>query len=136
MNLIRCAGLAIALAVGVASTPTRAAAAWDNVFQVCCNDCNKGRASYYPPAPQACPQPCPQPEMRISYVQRCYYQPVTEYVRKSHYEPVTKQVTSYFYLVPGITALLASVMFGETLGPLAIGGMVVAVVGVALATRR
>lgn len=45
------------------------------------------------------------------------------------------QVTSYFYLVPGITALLALVMFGETLGPLAIGGLVVAVLGVALATR-
>lgn len=45
------------------------------------------------------------------------------------------QVTSYFYLVPGITALLALAMFGETLGPIAIGGMVVAVLGVALATR-
>ena len=45
------------------------------------------------------------------------------------------QVTSYFYLVPGITALLALVMFGETLGPLAVAGMVVAVLGVALATR-
>lgn len=45
------------------------------------------------------------------------------------------KVTSYFYLVPGITALLAWVMFGETLGPLAIAGMVVAVLGVALATR-
>jgi drug/metabolite transporter (DMT)-like permease len=46
------------------------------------------------------------------------------------------QVTSYFYLVPGITALLALIMFGETLGPFAVGGMVVAVLGVALATRR
>jgi drug/metabolite transporter (DMT)-like permease len=45
------------------------------------------------------------------------------------------QVTSYFYLVPGITALLALVMFGETLGPFAVVGMVVAVLGVALATR-
>ncbi len=95
MNLIRCAGVALALTVGVASTPTRAAAAWDNVFQVCCNDCNKPRASYYAPAP--CPQPCPQPVAQISYVQRSYYQPVTEYVRKSYYEPVTKKVTSYYY---------------------------------------
>jgi drug/metabolite transporter (DMT)-like permease len=46
------------------------------------------------------------------------------------------RVTSYFYLVPGITALLALMMFGETLGPFAIGGMVVAVLGVALAARR
>lgn len=45
------------------------------------------------------------------------------------------QVTSYFYLVPGITALMALVMFGETLGPVAIAGMVVAVLGVAMATR-
>ncbi len=46
------------------------------------------------------------------------------------------QVTSYFYLVPGITALMALAMFGETLGLLAIAGMAVAVLGVALATRR
>jgi drug/metabolite transporter (DMT)-like permease len=45
------------------------------------------------------------------------------------------QVTSYFYLVPGITALMAFAMFGETLGAVAIGGMVVTVLGVALATR-
>ncbi|GAA2559374.1 DMT family transporter [Pseudonocardia hydrocarbonoxydans] len=45
------------------------------------------------------------------------------------------QVTSYFYLVPGITALIALVAFGETLGPFAVAGMVVAVLGVALATR-
>jgi Permeases of the drug/metabolite transporter (DMT) superfamily len=46
------------------------------------------------------------------------------------------QVTSYFYLVPGITALLAFVMFREQLGITAVAGMVVAVLGVALATRR
>jgi hypothetical protein len=51
--------------------------------------------AYYAPAP--CPQPCPQPEVRVSYVQRCYYQPVTEYVRKSYYEPVTTNYTSYYY---------------------------------------
>ena len=45
------------------------------------------------------------------------------------------QVTSYFYLVPGTTALMAWLMFGEALGPLSIGGMVLAVLGVALATR-
>jgi drug/metabolite transporter (DMT)-like permease len=45
------------------------------------------------------------------------------------------QVTSYFYLVPGITALMAFAMFGETLGPVAVGGMAVTVLGVALATR-
>lgn len=46
------------------------------------------------------------------------------------------QVTAYFYLVPGITALMALVMFGEVLSPIAIAGMAVAVLGVALATRR
>jgi len=46
------------------------------------------------------------------------------------------QVTSYFYLVPGITALMALVMFGEKLGTVSVVGMVVAVLGVALATRR
>jgi drug/metabolite transporter (DMT)-like permease len=46
------------------------------------------------------------------------------------------QVTSYFYLVPGITALMAFAMFGESLGLVAVGGMVVTVLGVALATRR
>ncbi len=46
-----------------------------------------------------------------------------------------EKVTSYFYLVPGITALIALLMFGETLGPFAVLGMVVAVLGVALATR-
>jgi drug/metabolite transporter (DMT)-like permease len=45
------------------------------------------------------------------------------------------QVTSYFYLVPGLTALMAFAMFGESLGAVAIGGMVVTVLGVALATR-
>jgi hypothetical protein len=101
MKFYRCAGLGLAVALlGVAGTAGRATAAWDNVFQVCCNDCNKPRASYYAaPAPCAepCPQPCPQPEMRISYVQRTYYQPTTSYVRKSYYEPVTKRVTSYYY---------------------------------------
>ena len=46
------------------------------------------------------------------------------------------QVTSYFYLVPGLTALMAFAMFGEALGVVAIGGMVLTVFGVVLATRR
>jgi hypothetical protein len=87
---------ALALAIALAGATGSATAAWDNVFQVCCNDCNRPRTTtYYAPTP--CPQPCPQPEMRISYVQRTYYQPVTEYVRKSEYVPVTKNVTSYYY---------------------------------------
>src|SRR5262245_44658329 len=75
----------------VAAAP--ASAAWDNVFQVCCHDCNRPRTSFSVP----CPQPCPQPEMRISYVQRCFYQPVTEMVQKKFLEPVTRNVTTFFY---------------------------------------
>lgn len=45
------------------------------------------------------------------------------------------KVASLFYLVPPVTALIAFFLFGETLGPAAIAGMAVAVVGVALVTR-
>jgi drug/metabolite transporter (DMT)-like permease len=45
------------------------------------------------------------------------------------------QVTSYFYLVPGVTALMALALFGQALGAVAVAGMGVAVLGVALATR-
>ena len=84
--------VAIAGVLGVAGP---APAAWDNVFQVCCHDCGHApRTSYFAPA---CPQPCPQPEVRVSYVQRTYYQPVTEYQRRSYYEPVTTKYTSYYY---------------------------------------
>lgn len=86
------AGLVLALG-GLLGSAGSASAAWNNVFQVCCNDCNKPRVAYSNP----CPTPCPQPEMRISYVQRTYYQPTTEYVRRSYYEPVTKNVTTYYH---------------------------------------
>ena len=46
------------------------------------------------------------------------------------------QVTSYFYLVPGITALMAWIMFRETLGLPAVAGMLLSIIGVAMATRR
>jgi drug/metabolite transporter (DMT)-like permease len=46
------------------------------------------------------------------------------------------QVTSYFYLVPGITALMAWIMFRETLGLPAVVGMLLSIIGVAMATRR
>ena len=98
MNHFRLSALGLALGVGLLNSTT-ATAAWDNVFQVCCHDCGQPRASYYAPAPcpEPCPQPCPQPEARVSYVQRCYYQPVTEYVQKSYYEPVRQNYTSYYY---------------------------------------
>ncbi len=46
------------------------------------------------------------------------------------------QVSSLFYLVPPTTALMAYFLFEETLSVLALVGMVVTVMGVALATRR
>lgn len=42
------------------------------------------------------------------------------------------RVSSLFYLVPPVTALMAWATFGETLAPLAIAGMALTVVGVAL----
>lgn len=46
------------------------------------------------------------------------------------------KVSSLFYLVPAVTAVIAWVLFGETLTPVQIAGMAVTTVGVAMATRR
>ena len=88
-------------------------AAWCNVFQVCWHRQRLAPApapavSYYvAPAPAvsyyAAPAPCcnpcppPPPVCTTSYVQRCYYQPVTTYQSKTYYEPVTTYRTSYYY---------------------------------------
>src|SRR5262249_36537957 len=100
-----------------------ASAAWNNVFQTnlvcflrrkstsnccppapccppaavafsapCCTSCAPPA-----PAPCPCPQPCPQTSCSTSYVQRCYYQPVTCYQTKSYYEAVTTYKTSFYY---------------------------------------
>ena len=42
------------------------------------------------------------------------------------------RVSSLFFLVPPVTALIAWMVFGETFGPLALAGMVLTVIGVAL----
>jgi hypothetical protein len=68
-----------------------AQAAWNNVFQVCCNSCRK---SYYS---NSCCTPCCPPACTTQYVQRCYYQPVTCYQTRTYYEPVTTYRTSYYY---------------------------------------
>ena len=44
-------------------------------------------------------------------------------------------VASLFYLVPPVVAILAYLLFGETLNTLQIVGMAVAVAGVAIASR-
>ncbi|WP_414675587.1 DMT family transporter [Magnetovibrio sp.] len=46
------------------------------------------------------------------------------------------KVASLFYLTPPVTAVFAWILFDETLAPLAMVGMVVVVIGVALATRK
>ena len=45
------------------------------------------------------------------------------------------KVASLFYLTPPVTALIAWLMFGESLGPVALGGMAVTAVGVYLVRR-
>jgi len=45
------------------------------------------------------------------------------------------RVTSLFYLTPAVTAVMAWLMFDETLGATAISGMFIAVAGVALVNR-
>lgn len=42
------------------------------------------------------------------------------------------RVASLFFLVPPSTALIAWLLFGETFGPIAFAGMIVAIIGVAL----
>jgi drug/metabolite transporter (DMT)-like permease len=46
------------------------------------------------------------------------------------------RVSSLFYLVPSVTAVIAWMLFGETLTLVQIVGMIVATFGVALATSR
>ena len=46
------------------------------------------------------------------------------------------RVSSLFFLVPPITAVMSYFMFDETFGPIAFTGMIVAVVGVALVNQK
>lgn len=96
-------GLAWGWALAVlAASGSSAHAAWNNVFQVCCNSCGAAApapvvANYGAPAASSC-DPCPQPPVCTTrYVQRSYYQPVTSYRTSYYYEPVTTYRTSYYY---------------------------------------
>jgi drug/metabolite transporter (DMT)-like permease len=51
-------------------------------------------------------------------------------------EGAVSRVSSLFYLVPAVTALMAWVLFDETLGPVQIAGLAVTTFGVALAMRQ
>ena len=46
------------------------------------------------------------------------------------------RVSSLFYLVPPVSALIAWPLLGEALPPLGWGGMALAAVGVAIASRK
>lgn len=46
------------------------------------------------------------------------------------------RVSSLFFLVPGVTAIISYFMFGETFGPIALIGMIIAAIGVALVNRQ
>jgi hypothetical protein len=89
------AGLAVAAAGG---GPLHAA--WDNVFQVCCHNCQSPPVtSYYadPCCPQPCPPPCPQQVCTTRMVQRSYYQPVTTWETRTEMQQVTTYRTSYYW---------------------------------------
>ena len=51
-------------------------------------------------------------------------------------EGAVSKVASLFYLVPGVTAIMAYLLFRETLTPLQLAGMVLTTFGVALATAQ
>lgn len=88
-----CTAAVAALLAGSGS----ADAAWNNVFQVCCNSCRTPAVAAYTPAVPAVPVAAPQQQCSTQYVQRSYYQPVTSYVQRTYYEPVTSYRTSYYY---------------------------------------
>ena len=115
MRLLPRLSAAFALACGgLLGSAGTASAAWNNVFQVCCNDCGKSRVSYAVP----CPQPCPQPQVQVSYIQRTYYQPVTTYQAKTCYKPTVsyERTTCAPKCAPGApapTAVAAAGPVGE-----------------------
>jgi hypothetical protein len=82
------AALVLALAAGQAD------AAWNNAFEVCCA-CRHREAPVVAQSPAPCCNPCPQPCCTTSFVQRCYYQPVTTF--KTECVPVTSYKTSYYW---------------------------------------
>src|SRR5258708_15439340 len=82
-----------ALLLVLAASPAQAA--WNNAFQLCCFGCRHNTQSHYVAPPVvANASPCGGC-CTTSYVQRCYYQPVTTY--KTVCEPVTSYKTSYYY---------------------------------------
>jgi len=48
----------------------------------------------------------------------------------------TSKVASLFFLTPSVTAMMAYLLFGESLAPLAVAGLLVSAIGVAMVTRN
>lgn len=87
-----CALAALTMANGSAK------AAWNNVFQVCCHNCQSSNYVAAPAPVAAAPAPCGGcQQCTTQYIQRCYYQPVTTYRQSCYMEPVTTYRTSYYY---------------------------------------
>jgi hypothetical protein len=88
-------GAAVA-ALAVLGSPAHAA--WNNVFQVCCNNCSTPApvvASYGDPC--CPPPPCPPPPVCTTrYVQRTYYEPCVSYKAQTYTEAVTTYQTRYY----------------------------------------
>jgi hypothetical protein len=97
MTPFRRTGWSAALVL-VAAWGGPAGAAWDNVFQVCCNSCRTPTQAAKPVVVAAYPTADPGPsQCQTRYVQRSYYQAVTTYQPKTVVEPVTSYRTSYYY---------------------------------------
>src|ERR1700722_15351907 len=119
MKTWRGAAWATALVV-VSLSGTTANASWCNAFEVCWHRNQNTTAHYYappasvayyvappvtsyyaPPPTTSCYEPpaacTPCKTCQTNYVQRSYYQPVTEYQSQSYYEKVTSYSTSYYY---------------------------------------
>lgn len=95
---VRSSATALAVA-GLLASAGPAHAAWNNVFQVTCNDCNKPRVSYAPPACNSCnaPPPCEGPQKKVEYQQRSFYEPITVMKPEKYLEPVEVRSKSYYW---------------------------------------
>jgi hypothetical protein len=83
--------LTLAAFATVAAQAGSAQAGWNAVAQLTCGDCAPRRSFF---RSDDC---CEKPEVRRSYVQRTYYQPVTEWKCEKYLEPVKVNVRSSFY---------------------------------------
>lgn len=86
---------ALALA-GLLGSAVPADAAWDNVFQVTCDNCRPRQRSSYYATPDACCAP-QKPQQRVEYKQRSYYEPITVMKPEKYLEPVEVRSKSFYW---------------------------------------